>query len=364
MAQVEGATPAEEVIVDAPVVGENTLEVETPETPAEPKSMDDTIRDTLRSLKSKGVEPEEAPEDAVEKAARIRDEKGKFAKPEAPKDTPVNAPETPQTIPAEVQRLGFKKEAAEAYINAPDVLKQEIQRRSDEMHRGLESVKAKAQFAETIERVLTPHQQTFKNLNVTPEVAIDALLRADHRLRYSTPADKQAAIFDLARQYGIDISNAVEQTQIDPNISHLSQQVAQTQYWIQQQEAQKRRDEQLKSEAEQAALNSDIAAFAADPKHSHFESVKGHMAALLQAGQAKDLADAYEQAIYANPTTRAALIAEQQAAAKVEASKKAQAAKSSASVNVKPRPSMLPSTPIGSMDDTIRQTLRRLQAQA
>lgn len=362
MEQVEGATP-EELIVDAPVVGE-VVEKEEP-----PKSMDDTIRDTLRSLKEKGAEiPAEAPEEPEEKAQRIRDEKGKFAKADkpadAPQEAPVNAPETPVAIPPEVQRLGFRKEAAEAYAAAPDVLKQEIQRRSDEWHRGLQAIQPKVQFADSIERVIAPFQQTLKSLNVTPDVAIDQLLKADHRLRYSSPADKQAAIFDLARQYGIDLTNAQAPQPVDPNFAYLSQQISQQQQWIQQQEAQKQREEQMRNEAEQARLNSDIAAFAADPKHSHFESVKGHMAALLQAGQAKDLADAYEQAVYANPTTRAAMLAQQQAAAREEAAKKAQAAKKVASINVNKRPSMPPSTPIGSMDETIRQTLRRLQGQA
>jgi hypothetical protein len=85
------------------------------------------------------------------------------------------------------------------------------------------------------------------------------------------------------------------------------------------------------------------------------------MAALLQAGQAKDLQDAYEQAVWANPQTRTSLIAQQQQEAKAKATQTAQAAKQAASVNTRARPSMPISQPIGTMDDTIRATLRRLQ---
>ena len=85
-------------------------------------------------------------------------------------------------------------------------------------------------------------------------------------------------------------------------------------------------------------LESVIIKFAGDPLHNHFESVKGHMSALLQAGQADDLASAYEQAIYANPTTRALVLAEQQTKAKAEATQKAQAAKNASSVNTRNRP--------------------------
>jgi hypothetical protein len=88
------------------------------------------------------------------------------------------------------------------------------------------------------------------------------------------------------------------------------------------------------------------------------------MSALLQAGQAKDLADAYEQAVYANPTTRAAVLQQQAAAQREEAAKKAQAARAAASVNVPRRPAMPTAQPIGSMDDTIRETFRRLTGAA
>lgn len=352
MDQIEGATPSEEV-------------VEIPETPVEPKSIDDTIRDTLREINARGEtetpKTPATPETPEEVAQRIRDDKGRFAKCEAAPNTPPATPETPVTIPPEVQRLGFRKEAADAYAAAPEVLRQEIQRRADDWHRGMQAVQPRVQFADSIDRTLAPFQQTLKNLNVTPEAAIDALLRADHGLRYGSPEAKRNTLFGLAQQFGIDLTGAPP-APVDQNFAHLQSQVTQQHQWIQNQEAQRKQEQQQRTERENAELNSQIASFAADPKHSHFESVKGHMSALLQGGNAKDLADAYEQAVYANPTTRALVLAEQQATAKAEAGKKAQAAKTVASVNVRTRPALSPSTPIGSMDDTIRQTYRRLTA--
>jgi hypothetical protein len=113
---------------------------------------------------------------------------------------------------------------------------------------------------------------------------------------------------------------------------------------------------------EQQALNSQLAEFAADPNHSHFEAVRGYMGALIQAGHAPDLKSAYEQAVWANPATRASVLAQQQAAQRAEADQKAKAAKKAASVNVRAKPSLPSSEPIGTMEDTIRATLRRLQA--
>ena len=347
----------EEVIapVDAPVV-------ET--------SMEDTIRDTYRDLKAKGITDEptateataKAPESDEEKAQRIRDAQGKFAKAPAPVEgvAPVTPePAQPVTISPELQKLGLRKEEAEAFAKASPEVQQAFQRRANEMFQGMEQYKAKAQYADAMERTIAPHMDTINGFGVSPDVAVGALLNADRALRNGTPEQKQQYLAKIASDYGIDIAavQAYEPPPFNPMISALEQKVHQLEGFFQQQVSQGQQQEL-------SALNSTIAQFAADPKHSHFETVKGHMAALLQAQQAKDLPDAYEQAVWANPTTRAAALAEQQAKARTEATQKAQAARQVASVNTPRRPSMPVSTPIGSMDDTIRAQLRNIQQRA
>ena len=55
-------------------------------------------------------------------------------------------------------------------------------------------------------------------------------------------------------------------------------------------------------------LQTEIEAFASDPGHIHFETVKPVMAALLESGAAKDLKDAYDQAVWARPDIRSTLV--------------------------------------------------------
>lgn len=332
-----------------------TAEVEQVESNvSEPKSMDDTIRETLRSLKSQGIEPEtETPEAPEEAAQRIRDDQGKFkAKEESPVVQEAQVATEPEISPPNT----WKKDVAAKWNTLPPEVRAEVARREADFHKGIEQYRGAAQFAQAMDKAIQPYAATLQSLNVTPEVAVKELLSADHRLRYSQPQEKLAYFAELAKAYGIDLGQVqhYEPQQIDPNVSALQNQVQQLQGWIQQQSM-------MGQQQEEAKLHSEISSFASDPKHSHFESVRGHMAALLQAGQAKDLADAYEQAVYANPVTRAAILAEQQEAARKELTQKAQAAKTAASVNTRSRPSMPVSTPIGSMDDTIRATLRRLQ---
>lgn len=336
-----------------------------------PKSMDDTIRDTLRSLQSPDDNTAAAPNPgvaagAVEEpeaaAARIRDGAGKFAaKPvdgAAMADPAAPAVADPAAAPADAISAPpntWKKEVAAKWATLPPEVRAEVERREQDMHRGIEQYKTQAAFAQTMERAMAPYQQTLQQLGVSPDRAIGELMAADHKLRHGSPQEKSAYFAQLAHNYGIDIGQATQaHANFDPAAHALQVQNQRLQSQLQTYH-------QTAQQQAEASLNSEISAFAADPSHSHFDAVKGHMSALLQAGQAKDLADAYEQAIYANPTTRAAVLQQQAAAQREEAAKKAQAAKAAASVNVPRRPAMPVAQPIGSMEDTIRAVLRRQQ---
>ena len=334
------------------VATDEVLALDSPEIefeqPVVEKSMDDTIRDTLKELREKS----EAPLDDLEKAQKIRDDKGNFSAKEAVTDT--NAP---ATIPTDKPAPNtWKKEAQAEWIKLPANVREEVERREADFHKGIEQYKTKAQYGDSMERAIAPYMATINSFNVSPDIAVNELLKSDHTLRHGNVGEKLAMVGKIFRDYGINPQEAFNYFQngappADPRDLRI--------------ENLERANQQQQNMAEQRdtdSLNSEITKFSSDPLHNHFETVKGQMAALLQAGQAKDLSDAYEQAIYANPTTRSLVLAEQQTKSKAEATQKAQAAKNASSVNTRNRPSMPVSQPIGTMDDTIRSTLRRLQA--
>lgn len=337
--------------------------VATPEAP----SMDDTIRATLAEIESRGEEPAETVEQAEQRA---RDEKGRFAPKEAAPEEPASpveavaqepaAPvEVPASVPPELQRLGLKKEEADAIAKNP-VAMNAIIRRSEEMHKGLEQYREKAQIGAAFEQAISPYMATIQGLGVRPEVAVQKLMAADHSLRYGTPQQKQAMLAQISRDYGIEPmtqEQLASQPQADPEVAALRQQLQQTQAWIEQQN-------QAKEWQERNELNSSIEKFASNPSNAYFNDVRNEMAGLLQAGLAASLEDAYEKAIYANPAIRAKVIAEQQAKAdearKQEANQRAQAAKQAAQVNVPRKGRLAPAKPVGTMEDTIRETAEKL----
>lgn len=344
-----------------------TAEVEKIESEVieQPKSMDDTIRETLQSLRDKGSTLDTsgaAPEDHIEKAQRLRDTQGKFSGKTpieiVDKAAPVAPVAPPTPDPTSAAPNTWKKEAAEKWALIPPEARAEIARREADIHKGIEQYRSAAGFGQTMERAIQPYAATINGLGMTADRAVGELMANDHVLRYGTAEQKQAKAIGLLKSYGIDVAGlaapTAEPQYVDPTVAQLQKTVQEQQQWITNQT-------QQGQQAASQALDSEIATFAADPKHSHFEHVQGHMAALLQAGIAKDMPDAYEQAVMANPQTRALVLAEQQAAALKEKTKTAQAAKNAASVNT-PRRTALPSAqPIGSMDETIRSTLRNIQ---
>ena len=336
------------------------MEVEKLEQPQEVEaeiSMEDDIRATLRGLQERGeaegIEPEVA--DKPEKSEPVRDDKGKFKEKEVTlpvaevKDEPLAEPlvQAPNT---------WKKDVAEKWSALPAEVQSEISRREADFHKGIEQYKEKASLADEFNQAIQPYMATLQSTGLRPSQAIQSLLQSDHLLSYGTPAQKSAAVKSLADYYNLDLNQAQTEQQdpIDPNVSSLQQKVSHLENFINQ----KNNAEQQASEQ---ALYSELERFKSDPAHPHYETVRNHMAALLQAQQATTLDEAYEQAVYANPTTRATLVAQQVQAAKEESSKKAQAAKQSASINVRSR-GALPALDAGAtMEDTIRATYRRLQ---
>lgn len=327
-------------------------------------TMDDTIRQTLDEIQKRG-ESEEVQDD------RPRDEHGRFApkETESVSETPevetqqeeVVIPETEHVVPPELQKLGLRKDEAEAFAQANPAVQQAFIRRSQEMHQGFEQYREKAQFGDAMMQAISPHMQTIQSLGVPPAVAVSKLLEADKALRYGNAQQKTQFLTQLARDYGVDLGQAQEfaaaQPQSNPEVDQLRNQLTQMQQWIQQKE-------QAQEWQQRETLNSTISAFAANPDHKHFEAVRNEMAGLLQAGLAPDLEKAYEMAIYANPTIRAQVLAEQQAkeqaARQAEANRKANDARKAAAVNVTRKGTLPAAKPIGTMDDTIRETAARL----
>lgn len=286
----------------------------------------------LRSVLALAMDKQESPAEPIaDKPTRARDETGRFTAAELAQQAVDKAAAT-EIAPApapEAKRppSSWKKEAAAEFDKLPPHVQDEVLRRETDFHKGIEGFKQHADLGRSMERTLQPYMQTIQSLGVPPDQAVGALLRADAMLRNPDPAQRAQYFSQLAQQYGIDLGQAAQVPQRDPYTMQLEQRLSQIQ-------AQQESFQQSQQEQQRQSLNSELTAFSATAEH--FEAVREDMAALLQAGRATDLKDAYDKAVYANPQTRQLLLEQQTAAALKQAQSAALANRAkAASVSVR-----------------------------
>lgn len=302
-----------------------------------------------------GAAPGDAELDAVV-------ESGVDAAAAAPETTPEPAA-TAATPGLEAPKT-WRKEAAEQWAALPDSVRSEVLKREEDMFRGLEAYKADAHFGRSLKPALDPYMPVLQQFGIDPAQQISSLMQAHHTLALGTAQQKAELFQQLAADYGVNLGELAAATPVfvDPAVQALQSQVQSLQSTL---TARERAEQQTRM----AAITSEIEAFAADPKNAHFDAVANDIAAMLKSGAAKNLQEAYEKAVWANPVTRQQEIARQQREAiekqRKEAADKAQAAKraSAAVVHAKPR-SASAAAPSGSMEDTMRETLAAIQSRA
>jgi hypothetical protein len=159
----------------------------------------------------------------------------------------------------------------------------------------------------------------------------------------------------LAQGYGISLNELADPRyrgeQPAPELAPVLQRLGQLEQTITE-------SQRAREEAEHAERVSAAQKFLSDPKHEHMDTVFEDVVALVRAG--RDPEQAYEQAIWAHPETRAKLMAKQDAERRQREAAEAAAARKAAAVNVQRRGSPPAAAKPGTMEDTIRETYRSL----
>lgn len=261
---------------------------------------------------------------------------------------PANTPPVPRT---------WRPEAAAKWAALPPEIQQEVLKREEDMFKGIEGYKAEANFAKAVRGVLDPYMPTLQQYNIDPMAQIAGLMKTHHTLALGTPEQKTALFQQLAQQYGVQFGG--EAPYVDPQVAALQQELNTLKSRLQGRETQE-------ANAHRAKLQSELDTFAADPAHPYFDEVANDIAAMLRAG-AKDLKEAYDRAVWANPVTRAKEIdrqtAERAAAEKKSAEERAAAARKATSANVKSKAKAASGTaPLGSIDDTLSATFADIKS--
>jgi hypothetical protein len=329
-----------------------------------------TIEEEIKSAMTASVEESdgvddlevvEEPESEVTEPAEQPEEKATESelKPEVEKPT-VEQPENKPAVDAPVSLSGAIKAK---WKDLPDDVRAEWKKREDDVHRMMTAHDGELRLGRSVKEIASPYEAMIRSEGGTVEGAFKDLLNTAYILRTASPQQKAQLIMNTAQQFGVDLKqyigvegNAQPQNQQNSQFAALQEEI----HRLKQQANPETIKNQLQEEMTRDRITSEIQTFAANPANVHFEAVRTLMGTLISSGQAKNLQDAYEKAIWSTPDIRSELLKSQNE----ELAKKKKAeieAKKKAAVSVTGSPSMAsPSakTPTVSIEDDIREQLR------
>lgn len=301
---VPDIAPAAEKVVDTP---EPTLreQLETASKEAGDRARDEAGRFAAKP-KEDGV--------VADPAAKLGEIKPEVAAKPALETPAPETPERPTLAPN-----AWSHQAKAAFANADPLIKAEIAKREADIHREFTRQDAERNMGKAVSQAVAPYAQMIQAEGGNPLKAFQGYLETTRILRHGDSQTKAQLGRQLFQQFGIDpavafgegFANTGAQNQVAPETQMLQNK-------IENLEAQVSRFGSYAENQALAPLQATIEAFGKDPANAHFELVKPEMAALLQAGRAQSLQDAYDMAVWARPDIRSSLIAQQQQAAEAK----------------------------------------------
>ena len=258
----------------------------------------------------------------------------------------------------------WRGEAAAEFAKLPPVVQQEILKREEDIFKGIEGYKEAAAFGNSLKQVLDPYLPVLQQYNIQPAAQVADMMQAHYTLAFGTPEQKLALMQQVAKDYQIDLRNLNLEgaAYVDPQVADLQKQ-------LQQLQSQMSQSQRAQTEAKRSEIERHVTAFASDPKNIYFEELANDIAHLLRTGAEKTVEAAYEKAMWMNPAVRAKELTRQQAekaeAERKAAAEKAEAARKATAANVRTKAkSGSAATPLGSMDDTLNETLASIRGRS
>ena len=293
----------------------------------------------------------------------------------APLQQPAESSEEakpPEENASQVQATGapktWSKEALAEWATLPPRAQQEILKREDDFLKGITMYKDKAEIGSRYEQVVDPYRPILAAESIDPVQMFQSFAANHYILSRGTEAQKLELAANMIAGYQIDFNKLISfvgdriTEPSDPRVTALEQEIAALK------QGQTSRQQQETAQIQQR-LSSEIETFAADPANQYFSELVDDIAKLFEAGQATDLKEAYDKAVYMNPTTRQKEI-ERLTAEKSNSTTAAQQARmtkiaksTAADLSIDPR-ARSGTVPIGSLDDTLQETLARIQGRA
>ena len=261
----------------------------------------DVLMQAMEAAEEGTLEPVEEASAELEPVDDIAEEAEKVEEIEAAQEEEVE--ETPQE-PALQRPSTWKKE----YLPIWDKLTQGEQltkeeaiklaqysnQRESEYKKGVSTYKAEADRMKPFVEVIAPIEQNLQKRGINPTQYVQNLVRAEQILA-NAPYQQKVQIFQqLAADYGIQLNNEGQATQLDPYAQQLRNQLNMVNQEVSTIKNRFAQEENQRLMGEIERVRSDV------EKFPHFDVVREEMAQLLELGKAQDLETAYKKAVRMN----------------------------------------------------------------
>ncbi len=288
--------------------------------------------------------------------------------------SPQQAEETSKVVEntAEVQETGapktWTKEALETWATVPPRAQQEILKREEDFMKGIQGYKALADVGNAYNQVVAPYAPVLAAENIDPVQMFQSFAANHYLLTRGTPEQKIELAASMLSGYNIPLPDLLNYMAdnigepADPKIAQLEKELAEIKSGITSQQS-------AVSEARGKEIAAEIEAFAADPAHPYFDEVADHIQRLFASGAVSTLQDAYDTAVFANPALRQKeidrLTAERTSTLSAEEQKRRDKVAKSTADTVTLTPKSRDGTVlVGSIDDTLSETMAQIAGRA
>ena len=270
------------------------------------------LRSALESAFSEASTADD--ETPAQAASRVRDEQGRFTKGQPSEGVEQSITEL-DTAPPIAPPSSWTGEKQQMFHQLPRPLQEEVVRRESDLRRYLTTESEKiAQAQRTysgIDAALAPYNEQIRLAGAEPGQVIGHMMAWQQFL----DRDPAQALHQLAQSYGLDLrqlANIESQTvSVPPYVQEMRQQLDELKRFRAQQEMQVQQSHQnhLTAEVQVFAGETDANGHALRP---YLENVIEDMLPMVQMMKSQDpskhprqiLQEAYERAVWANPTTR------------------------------------------------------------
>lgn len=286
---------------------------------------------------------------------------------DAPADVPTPLPveaaaPSPTTPTLRPVPKSWAKDVHEVWGKIDPKAQEYIAKREKDFLDGLEQYKQKAQYGDTLQQVLAPYHPILQQKGLDAPRAVADLMDAYVRLTQGTPESRWQAYQKIRENFGLqDPTNGQPVTPVDPQVQSLKQQFEQLQQGLVAQQ-------QAALQEAKAKVDQEVDAFIADTTaHPYFNEVAQDMIDLMNAKKGLSLQEAYDKAVKMNEVTaekeKARILTEAEAKWKENARLEALPKQKAKGVNIKSRDTQrTPTEPLGSMDNTLRETFRSIKS--